>query len=418
MPTWEQFERRVVSTANVLLAGALAATAALVALAVTVSWGGRAALFGLVTGLVTGMFALLRDRLPGAYAAVAGLAVAAVATPIASAFELPREPGPASILALSVLVGAAIRRQPVVWGGLVTAAYAVIVVGSHLLAPATSSGTVTGFAVLGWLGAVTTGLSLRLVDLRRRYSADQVRRDERLALARELHDVAAHHLTGIVVQTQAARIVARTRPAEVADALAEIETAAAEALTATRRVVGVLRDSGDAPPTTPQPEGLADLVRRFPGPPVDLRTPPEYASGAAWPPELATTVYRIVQESLTNVARHAPGARQVSVTVESPVDGVLTVRVADDGPATSSGLSSGVLSSGVMSSGVMSSGVMSSGSSHGLLGMRERVSALGGTLTAGPAPGGGWVVSASLPAPGARGSSAPAGTSDEAGTVR
>ncbi|MCP2321591.1 signal transduction histidine kinase [Hamadaea flava] len=379
MTTWEQFERRLVSAANAALAATFAVVLAGVALAVSITWGGRAALFDISAGAATAVFALVRDRLPGSAAALGALGVAAIAVPIASAAELPREPGPAMILALSVLVGSAIRRLSTGWGVGLTIGYAVIVVGSHLLAPASSSDVITAFATAGWFGAVAAGLLLRLVDLRRRFAAERVRRDERVALARELHDVAAHHLTGIVVQAQAARIVARTRPAEVTGALDQIETAAAEALTATRRVVGVLRDSGDAPPTTPQPESLADLVRRFPGPAVDLRTPPGFASGADWPPELAATVYRIVQESLTNVARHAPSARHVTVGLaESP--GVVTVEVADDGDPRRPGSSS-------------------TGDGHGLLGMRERVEALGGTLDAGPGPRG-WLVRAVLPGSG------------------
>ncbi|NUR52349.1 MAG: sensor histidine kinase [Hamadaea sp.] len=358
------------------LAAVLTLILAVVALAVAVTWGGRSALFGLATGAAAGAFALARDRLPGLAAAVGALGLAAVAVPIAAAAELPREPGPAMILALSVLVGSAIRRRSAVWAIALTIAYAVIVVGSDLLAPAASSDAITWLAVLGWLGAVAAGLSLRLVDLRRRFALDQVRREERVALARELHDVAAHHLTGIVVQAQAAQIVARTRPAEVADALAEIESAAGDALTATRRVVGVLRDSGDAAPITSQPESLAELVRRFPGPAVDLRTPPGLETGTAGPPELAATVYRVVQESLTNVARHAPAARRVSVAV-SAADGLVTVLVSDDGPP----------------------GPPSTGDGHGLLGMRERVEALGGTLDAGPGPDGGWIVRAVLPGP-------------------
>jgi len=205
-----------------------------------------------------------------------------------------------------------------------------------------------------------------------------VRQDERLAVARELHDVVAHHITGIVVQAQAAQILARTGsddPGRLAASLADIEAAGSDALTSLRRVVGLLRDAEDASPVTPGPEALGTLVGRFEsrgGPAARLRLPDD---GAAWPPEVTTTVYRVVQEALTNITRHAPHARLVTVDVSRTPEAVV-VEVSDDAPPSPG---------------------LRPGGGYGLIGMRERVEALGGTLRAGPRPEAGWTVLAALP---------------------
>jgi hypothetical protein len=194
------------------------------------------------------------------------------------------------------------------------------------------------------------------------------------------------------VQTQAARLVAAQRPETagpdsggpdstgpgsggpdstgpdaVGAALAGIETAGAAALAALRRVVGLLRDSGDTSSVRPGPEELAELAARFAGhgPPVDLRLPTG-PPDPAWPPELSSTVYRVVQEALTNAVRHAAGASLVTVTVQHDPRQV-TVEVTDDGPAAGT--------------------VPARPGGYGLIGMRERVEALGGTLQAGPMGG-------------------------------
>jgi signal transduction histidine kinase len=226
-----------------------------------------------------------------------------------------------------------------------------------------------------WLGAVAVGLALRLLDDRARATAEQVRRDERLELARELHDVVAHHITGMLIQTQAAHIVARKNPGQVAESLTGLEAAGTEALRAMRRVVGLLRDTEDASPTSAEPEQLAALVARFSrqGPPAHLRTSD---NNAALPPEVTSTVYRIVREALTNIARHAPRAHGVTVTVDQSSTGV-TVEVTDDAPQASARAAQR--------------------GGYGLIGMRERVETLGGTLRAGPRPDAGWSVLATLP---------------------
>lgn len=204
-------------------------------------------------------------------------------------------------------------------------------------------------------------------------------------MARELHDAVAFHITGVVVQAQAARLVCERRPEALPGALEAIEEASREALAAVRRVVALLRESE---PTTAShdgaaPERLSDLAARFAarGLPVRLE------HGAArterrWPAEVALTAHRLVQEALTNVERHAPGARQVTVTVASKAESV-RVEVRDDAPHSSDAVGDG----------------------HGLVGMKERVEALGGTFAAGPGPVDGWLVSAQLPLPAMKGSS-------------
>jgi signal transduction histidine kinase len=224
-----------------------------------------------------------------------------------------------------------------------------------------------------WLAAVGIGLSLRILDARARTTAEQVRREERLELARELHDLVAHHITGMVLQAQGAQVVARRNPEQVGEYLAEMETAGTDALAAMRRVVGLLRDTDDAAPAHPGPEGLGALIERFgrQGPKVALTMPDENE----WPPEVTSTVYRVAQEALTNVLRHAPKARSVTVTVEQGAQDV-TIEVADDAPPPVP---------------------RHSHRGYGLIGMRERVESLGGSMRAGPRPGSGWSVRATLP---------------------
>lgn len=153
----------------------------------------------------------------------------------------------------------------------------------------------------------------------------------------------AHHVTGMVVQAQAARIMARQQPETLDGTLAGIEEAGGDALAAMRRVVGLLRDTEDAVGTAapvPGPEQLSELVGRFDGhgPEVQLRLPADPAP--TWPPEVAGTVHRIVQEALTNIARHAAHARTATVDVAQGPEGV-TVTVTDDAPPGHPGTGTG-----------------------------------------------------------------------------
>ena len=202
---------------------------------------------------------------------------------------------------------------------------------------------------------------------------------ERVSLARELHDVVAHHVGVMVVQAQAAQTVAGTDPGAAARVLPMIEGAGADALAAMRRLVAALRypegDGGEGIAAPIQTTDLgADLRTVTAGGRTPVRLTVELAEPV--PPEVATSVLRLVQESVTNAWRHAAGAAEIVVSVTTG-DGTVRVRVDDDGAAA--GASPG------------------RPGGYGLVGMRERVALLGGWFTAGPAPGGGWQVAADVP---------------------
>jgi signal transduction histidine kinase len=203
-------------------------------------------------------------------------------------------------------------------------------------------------------------------------------RGERARIARELHDVVAHHISMIAVQAETARLATPGMPQEGARRLAEIGDTARAGMTEMRRLLGVLREDVEPDPTAdrhPQPglqqlNELIDEARGAAGAPMRLIVsgPPATLGLGV---ELA--VYRIVQEALTNARRHAPGAA-VDVELRYRADS-LRVRVRDNGPGPS--------------------GVEPGG--HGLAGMRERAAAVGGRLTVRPAAVGGFVVDAVLP---------------------
>jgi signal transduction histidine kinase len=191
---------------------------------------------------------------------------------------------------------------------------------------------------------------------------------ERARLARELHDVIAHGLSEVTVRADSApHRVPDVSPAAAAefDAIAE---AARGALAELRQVLGVLRDPGADPQTAPLP-GLAELPALVGDTPLTVSARPERV-----PPVVQLTAYRVVQEALSNVRRHAPGAT-ASVSVAEDTGGlrVLVSNPAAAGPG------------------------IGTGRGYGLAGMRERVALLRGTLAAGPGPGGGWRVEAVLP---------------------
>jgi signal transduction histidine kinase len=204
-------------------------------------------------------------------------------------------------------------------------------------------------------------------------------RGERARIARELHDVVAHHISVIAVQAETARLTTPGMPDEGAKRLVAIADTARDALTEMRRLLGVLRDDAGTEPVTRRPQpGLAQLndlvdeARDSAG--VSARL---ILRGRVVPvdPGVALTAYRIVQEALTNARRHAPGA---AVDVELAYsDTMLHVRVRDNGPGPPGG--------------------DAEQEGHGLLGMRERAAMVAGTLRAGPGAVGGFVVTAALP---------------------
>jgi signal transduction histidine kinase len=225
---------------------------------------------------------------------------------------------------------------------------------------------------------------------------EHMARGERARIARELHDVVAHHISMISVQAETARLTVPDLPPEGARRLREISDTARAGLTEMRRLLGVLRSDVDPAAVgerQPQP-GLRQLAllidgsRTASGGGVRLIVSGQVTS---FDPGVELAAYRIVQEALTNARRHAPGAA-VDVELRYEED-LLRVRVRDNGP----GPGPGSTSKGA-DDGHGARGVPATGTRHGLLGMRERAATVGGTLRTGEAPGGGFVVEAELPA--------------------
>jgi signal transduction histidine kinase len=208
-----------------------------------------------------------------------------------------------------------------------------------------------------------------------------------MRIARELHDVVAHSMAMINVQATAASLLLADDPARVADALQEIRRASKGGLRELRAILDVLRQVDGDSPVVPDLGAITALVdaTSAAGTPTTLR-----ADGypTSLPPPVALAAYRIVQESLTNVIRHA-GRASATVTLRHE-HGQLLVDIVNDG--------------------VTSHPPFSDGTSAGLTGMRERAAALGGALEAGPRPGGGFRVHAELP-------TTPAATGQEPGST-
>ena len=305
---------------------------------------------------------------------------------------------------LVLLVIAAVRRadRRSRWSVTVLLALAVPVLPLRIGLTSEVPVLVAGLAVVVAV-AVAFGSALRGSDQARRAAEVAVRRAEREEVARELHDVVAHHVTGMVVATQAARVVSAQTGSGAAPGLdptlASVEAAGAEALAAMRRLVDVLRNGPGAGPGDPEgPAGAAGRERRTPVPQAgelgDLVRRSGVATGARsvelrgapgeladLPGEVQTALYRVTQEALTNTARHSPGADRVVVEVARG-GGEVSVRITDSGAP------------GVHPPRVAGP----AGGGFGLVGMRERVDALGGSLTVGPHERG-WLVHATFPDP-------------------
>ncbi len=202
---------------------------------------------------------------------------------------------------------------------------------------------------------------------------EQVKLREREQLARELHDTVAHHVSAIVIQAQAGRTLAATRPEAAVEVLAVIEAEASRTLDEMRSMVGALRRDRDAE-LAPQ-QGIADIARLAASTPPSIAVAVQLAGDlSAIEPVVDAAAYRIAQESVTNAVRHARNATRIDICVVTSPDLVhLTIR--DDGEPTGTAGVSG----------------------YGLIGMAERAKLLGGTLDAGRTPGGGWQISAELP---------------------
>ena len=292
-----------------------------------------------------------------------------------------------------------------IWLGLVIAYYTAVSQGHRLAGALAAAG---GFLAFPWLddllgrgpgpslGTMSALAAWLLVlfgvgegiRIRRLRAAEAARlleeeeklkaSDERLRIARELHDVLAHNISLINVQAGVALHVNGELPEQARTALAAIKDASREALGELRSALDVLRQTGDAPPRGPAPGlgQLPDLVAAARSAGLDVRVETE-GEPAVLPAPLDLAAYRIAQEALTNVIRHAAATTVWIRVTYRP--GHLGLRIEDDGR----GLSLGEPVAG----------------GSGIAGMRERLTALGGELRTGPRPGGGFQVTARLPLP-------------------
>jgi signal transduction histidine kinase len=260
---------------------------------------------------------------------------------------IPRRRAPAAIAAVLVTIG-------LTWG----------IVGDNV---ATFLG-----GLVGWIVLAAFGYAMRVRAERRDRQLEQVRLAERHDLARELHDIVAHHVSAIAVQADVAKALQTTNPAASATAIDAIKDTATEALTEMRRMVGVLRDGHTAEPAA-LTEHLRQLVASSPSEPQPTLT----IDGdiLTVPSTIAAAVQRIVQESLTNARKYGRHASFVTIHIHRDAVGV-TITVSNDGDVVQSGEGT---------------------AGYGLVGMDERAQLLGGEFSAGPRADGGWLVEAFLP---------------------
>ncbi len=315
--------------------------------------------------------ALLRRRTDPLAACLASWGIAGLLS-VLQLLAHANEVGLQAMVAVVVLLFSLVR-----WGSgrEVALGAAFVVVVAMLGMSASSAGRseiLDGSAFLLACGAMGAVFRYR-AEVRRRQQRE-IRAQERVALARELHDIVAHHVSAIAVQAQAGGVVVDERPDKAAEILAAIGAEASRTLAEMRSMVRVLRD-GESGALAPQ-RGLADLpalARRDRRPIVEVAVTGDVS---LVPPAVDAVLYRIAQESLTNAVRHAREATRVDIGVRRE-GGVVVLRVSDDGrPPSGSPRLPG----------------------FGLQGMSERAQLLGGSLTAGPGPERGWVVEAVLPA--------------------
>ncbi|WP_309050530.1 histidine kinase [Streptomyces sp.] len=290
--------------------------------------------------------------------------------------------GPGQPLPYTGLVAVyTIAALSVVWKRLVTAAVLVVAVPVSVWLNTRSARELT-FSLFVFGAAYVLG---RLTAARQRaqvVEAERAAARERARIAREMHDVLSHAVSLMVVQAEAGPVAVRAAPERAEAAFEAISETGREAMVQLRRMLGVLREAPGAggPPRAPQPDlgelpALLDRVRAG-----GLGVVYETSGGVrALPSSVGSTVYRIVQEALTNVVRHA-GARTASVRLDH-ADGRLTVLVRDDGHGPRVPAAAPV-------------------TGHGLVGIRERAAAHGGSVSAGPGPDGrGFEVRVLLPVP-------------------
>ena len=272
----------------------------------------------------------------------------------------------AGLFAIGSLAAVRPPRVSLLW----LVALLVLVAANFITAPVEDAVFTMGIAIGAWaLGEAARNRRMAIEE-----EARSAVTEEQARIARELHDVIAHSVSVIVVQAAAADDVFDERPDQARAALRSIEHAGRDALAELRRLLGQVRPDGRSEPAEPQPglDRLEALVEPLRAGGLDVVVQSE-GRPAELPAGLDLSAYRIVQEALTNTLRHAR-AKRAEVTVTYGAD-ALELDVRDDGRAPPSNGTGG----------------------HGLVGMRERAALLGGTLEAGPLPGGGYRVHARLP---------------------
>jgi len=290
--------------------------------------------------------------------------------------------GLAETVGLLGIIFVVTRRGDPVW-----AVAAVVVDVTALGLMALRGGVTTTYIIVGLvLGLIGTavigaGIYLRTIDSTRERALAVVRAEQRAEFARDLHDFIAHHVTGIVVQAQGARFIAEQDPKRVLLALEQIEQAGAETMASMRRMVGVLRDPQAQPDAPLAPlagvEQIGPLLDQFTGAGGALARLHVDGDVTGLPVEVSTSAYRVVMEALTNIRQHASGARVADVWIRRTPEWLL-VRVANDGAQPKAA-------------------TPRDRPGYGLVGLTERVRAVGGRITAGPGIDGGWIVDAALP---------------------
>ena len=295
-------------------------------------------------------------------------------------------PGLAELGGLGFLMAWSIRLLRAIPAAIATVTVAIAIGAVAFIRPEGAWGAAPATVVVdvllavGYVAALAAGLYLRSIDRGEIERATRVREEERLSIARDLHDLVAHHVTGIVVQAQAANLVRSTNPEAVTDALQAIEHAGAQALVAMRAMVGELRSEDSDAPVSPAAtlDDLRAIAHRCAAQGLEVHLRDNGALERV-SPDLVVSVHRIVREAITNTQRHARGATAVDVWIDHRGDHVDVV-VTDDGHGAVA---------------------VRAGSGFGLTGMAERAAALGGHFSAGPTAAGGWEVRAQLPDAGA-----------------
>ena len=264
----------------------------------------------------------------------------------------------------------------------------VTLIGAAVIEAQSGTSAVIVAAVPVFVGVIVRsrrGNREQLAVAERRHEGERALLEERQRIARELHDVVAHHMSVIAIQAEAGPYKAANPPPELVESFGEIRASALSGLNELRRVLGVLRS--DQPGTAPQPglEDLPDLLESARAGGVTVTTD---VTGAPRPlPDgVNLSAYRIVQEGLSNAMRHAPGSTVQVKLFYGMAALVIEIR--------NNGLGNGAEPGRTTPAPRRWAGL---GGGHGIIGMRERAAMLGGHLEAGPTPGGEFLVTASLP---------------------